>query len=160
MLINFITKKPQGLHDLFNYTHNNIKSYDVSSNLIMVEGSWSVVDPVYNKENDFRQLYHNKNIFLKNATLHSTLNNNFTNFDAKSRNCLVRSTGDGLCEYDSIYSFKKDLLSDPINHDYIKYNIYVFETLNNYLICEFGLINDHINSVENINPIITVDDIN
>lgn len=115
---------------------------------------------MYNKENDFCQLYHNKNIFLKNATLHSTLNNNFTNFDAKSKNCLVRSTGNGLCEYDSIYSFKKDLLSDPINHDYIKYNIYVFETLNNYLICEFGLINDRINSIENINPIITVDDIN
>ena len=115
---------------------------------------------MYNKENDFCQPYHNKNIFLKNTTLHPTFNNNFTNFDAKSKNRLVRSTGNGLCEYDSIYSFKKDLLSDTINHDYIKYNIYAFGTLNNYLICGFGLINDHINSIENIKPIITVDGIN
>ena len=105
LLVNFITKKPQ-LPVLLSYKYNNIKSYDVSPNLIMVgDYNWKIKTPTYTTRNDIRQYYHNENIFRKNNILHLTLNNNFTNFDSKSKNCLVNSTGNELSEQDIIYRF-------------------------------------------------------
>jgi len=122
-----------------------------------MEGNeWKILEPVYAEKNDFRQIYFDKKIFFKNFILHTIYNNDFKQFNPKSDNCLDPLTPDMFSENDSIYTFRKDLFSDSINKDFL-FNTDSFETLNNYCISEFGLESD-INLIENINPIIPIDD--
>ena len=156
LLVNFLTKKPQDLIKPFDYTFNNFKTFDVSTNLVMEGNEWKILEPVYAEKNDFRQIYFDKKIFFKNFILHTIYNNDFKQFNPKSDNCLDPLTPNMFSENDSIYTFRKDLFSDSINKDFL-YNIDSFETLNNYCISEFVLESD-ISLIENINPIIPTDD--
>jgi hypothetical protein len=154
----FITSKPQGsINPLFTYKYNNIKSYDVSSNLIMVKGDWKIEKPKYNKNDDFREFFDENEFFLKNNFLHVLFNNDFMKFDYNSKTCLVKSTDNELCEYDIIYEFRKDVFSDRANKDFVLYSKGNIKTLNDYLTDKFNLTNACIASTETTNSIIKSD---
>jgi hypothetical protein len=105
--------KPNFDTDLYPYTH------DMSSNLFLLKEEWKIVPVTFRNAGDFRKLYCDNRIYVKNSILYLVFNHKFSEFNANYQDCTRPSTRSILSEDDIIFQLQNDIRSNYENLKFI-----------------------------------------